>query len=133
EALINCQKSKASVLTKTLAKTILSKKTKNRIIPQEELPNNYEEQPTLNRTESKHISAIVQRKDERLYLPGRIIHFYSTRDAAVYSRYLSYKPRFAQREEFLDIIVHPRMILDHFPVAFRSAINYCVENYQSDC
>lgn len=136
EALDKCNRNKLRVLTMTLAQTL----TKRRIafhsmssrtpalIDDSLLPvtdTQIETDPSIS-----HI-VLTNRSNERqhLVMPGTIIHLYSTSRVGLFSRKISYRACMSTYNQFNQLIVHPRMWLDHFPASYGTALADVIENY----
>jgi sn1-specific diacylglycerol lipase len=135
EALDKCNRNKLRILTMTLARTL----TKRRITfhsrssrTQTLMDDSLLPQATQIDVDPS-ISQIVvtNRSNERehLVMPGTIIHLYSTSRVGLFSRKISYRACLSTYNQFAQLIVHPRMWLDHFPASYSTALEDVIERY----
>jgi hypothetical protein len=135
DALNKCNRSKSRVLTMTLVQTITKRRQAFRSISSrtQELLDDALIPPTTRGNVDPSISQIVlsNRSNERVHLvmPGTIIHLYSTNRVGLFSRRISYRACMSTYDKFSQLIVHPRMWLDHFPTSYTTALTNAIENY----
>ncbi|CAF0847048.1 unnamed protein product [Didymodactylos carnosus] len=137
-ALNTCHKSKLTVLTKTLFKTAIKsqrtfyddQQTIHSAVTQHEIVSMPSEDETTSTTHMIQSPSVIFSQSERLVLPGTIVHLYSTDSITFYTQKISYNARLANYDEFFNIIVHPRMMIDHFPSSYKTGLQDCVENYE---
>jgi len=138
EALDKCNRNKTRILTMTLARILTKRQrafhsTNSRTQPlldESLLP------PATTIDVNPVISQIVltNRSNERVHLvmPGTIIHLYSTNRVGLFSRKISYRACMSTYNQFAQLIVHPRMWLDHFPASYSTALADVIENYDQN-
>jgi pimeloyl-ACP methyl ester carboxylesterase len=135
EVLDKCKFNKMRVLTMTLVHTLSKRRqafhsTSSRTQSLLDDPLS----PSLTTTgATSAVSQIVitHRSGERqhLIMPGTIIHLFSTNRVGLFSRRISYRAYMSTYENFSQLIVHPRMWLDHFPASYSTALTDVIENY----
>jgi sn1-specific diacylglycerol lipase len=136
DALNKCNRSKIRVLTMTLAHTLTKRRqafhsmnSRTQVLMDESLL------PAVTTIDvDSSISQIVStnrsnNEREHLVMPGTIIHLYSTNRVGLFSRRISYRACMSTYNQFAQLIVHPRMWLDHFPASYSTALTDAIENY----
>jgi len=135
DALDKCNRSKIRILTMTLVQTLTKRQQAfhsmnsgtQALINESLLPSiaGTDIDPTISQI------VLTNRSNERehLVMPGTIIHLYSTSRVRLFSRRISYRACMSTYNQFSELIVHPRMLLDHFPASYSKALTDVIEHY----
>ncbi|UJR34101.1 hypothetical protein I4U23_021511 [Adineta vaga] len=140
DALDKCNRNKMRVLTMTLVETLrkrrqafhsMNSRTQT-LIDDSLLPSNTIETTNTEATVTQIV--LTRRSGERqhLVMPGTIIHLYSTHRVGLFSRKISYRACMSAYNHFSQLIVHPRMWLDHFPASYNTALTDAINNYDQN-
>lgn len=136
DALSKSNRNKVQILTMTLVQTLSKRRQAFRsmhsqtpALLDDSLVSSFSD---INPTST--IAEIVQTDDltgprGHLILPGTIIHLFSTSRVRLFSKRMSYRAYMSTYDQFSQLIVHPRMWLDHFPASYANALSYVIENY----
>lgn len=138
DALDKCNRNKISVLTMTLMHTLRKRRQAfhsvnsrtSTLIDDSLLP-----QATTSTSDMAISELVVPGRAgdrERLVMPGTIVHLYSTNRVGLFSRKISYAACMSSYDRFSQLIVHPRMWLDHFPASYSTALTDVIEHYLPD-
>ncbi|CAF2726589.1 unnamed protein product [Rotaria sp. Silwood2] len=138
DALNKYNRNKICLLTMTLARTIAKRRQTFHSI-------NYQTQTLIddalsNSTTTVDVNSslsqlvVTHHSNEHVHLvmPGTIIHLYSTHRVGLFSRGVSYRAGITTYDQFFQLIVHPRMWLDHFPASYGRALANVIENYDQN-
>jgi len=135
DALDKCNRNKFRILTRTLVKALTKRQQAfHSISSRTQTSINDTLLPlatAINIDSSVSQIVITNRSTERehLVMPGTIIHLYSTNRVGIFSRKISYRACMSTYDQFAELIVHPRMWLDHFPASYSTALTDVIENY----
>jgi sn1-specific diacylglycerol lipase len=135
DALDKCNRSKIRILTMTLVQTLTKRQQTfhsmnsgtQALISESLLPSlaGTDIDPTI----SQIVLTNHSNEREHLVMPGTIIHLYSTSRVGLFSRRISYRACMSTYNQFSELIVHPRMWLDHFPASYSKALTDVIEHY----
>ncbi|CAF3532847.1 unnamed protein product [Rotaria sordida] len=136
DALSKCNRNKIRLLTMTLARTLIkrgqtfhSRNNRTQSLIDNSVTNSIipiDANPSISQLVLTHHSG----ERVHLVLPGTIIHLYSTDRVGLFSRGISYRAGITTYDQFFQLIVHPRMWLDHFPASYSTALADIIENYE---
>ncbi|CAF0772252.1 unnamed protein product [Rotaria sordida] len=136
DALSKCNRNKIRLLTMTLARTLIkrgqtfhSRNNRTQSLIDNSVTNSIiptDVNPSISQLVLTHHSG----ERVHLVLPGTIIHLYSTDRVGLFSRGISYRAGITTYDQFFQLIVHPRMWLDHFPASYSTALADIIENYE---
>lgn len=138
EALDKCNRNKIRVLTMTLFSTLRKRRQAfHSFSSQSQTQMNDALLPTTTDIDTHSTIAelvLTNRSNERehLVMPGTIIHLYSTNRIGLFSRKISYGACMSTYNRFAQLIVHPRMWLDHFPASYSTALADVIEHYDQN-
>jgi hypothetical protein len=121
DALNKCNQNKLCILTKTLIRTLFKRQQVFH-----SMNNNNSNSPMI----TLNINSINQH--EYLVMPGTIIHLYSIDRVGLFTRKTSYRACISSYNQFSQLIVHPRMLFDHFPASYNIALTDVIENYDEN-
>ena len=135
-ALNTCNRNKTRVLTMTLAQTLSKRRQTFHSMNSRTQPLldgnalTTSITPELVDSTTSHIVIGAHGHDRKhLVIPGTIVHLYSTGRVGLFSRRISYRACLSTYNQFSQLIVHPRMWLDHFPATYSTALTHVIENY----
>lgn len=135
DALHTCNRSKIRVLTMTFAKALTNRRQafhsmnhQSQTLIDDSLTNSITTADP-NSTIAQIALATHPRERVRLVIPGTVVHLYSTDRVGLFSRKISYRAGITSYNQFSQLIVHPRMWLDHFPASYSTALAAVIENY----
>ena len=128
EALDKCNRNKVRILTMTLVQTLSKRRqafhsTNSRtqtLLNDSLLPSTT--QIDIDPSISQIVLTDRSHDREPLVMPGTIVHLYSVDRIGLFSRKISYRAYMATYNQFFQLIVHPRMWLDHFPASYSTAL-----------
>jgi sn1-specific diacylglycerol lipase len=135
EALDKYNRNKLRILTMTLVQTLTKRRQAFHSISSRTQPLIDDSLlPTVTEIEGDStISQILltnrSNQREHLVMPGTIIHLYSINRVGLFSRKISYRACISTYNQFDQLIVHPRMWLDHFPASYSKALTDAIDNY----
>ena len=140
-ALEKCNRNKMSVLTMTLVQTLSKRRQafhsmsgRTQTISDDSLLSPTTTTVTINPDPAVSQLVLSHRSGNRqhLVMPGTIIHLYSTNRVGLFSRKISYRACMSSYDQFSQLIVHPRMWLDHFPASYSTALTDVIDNYDQN-
>ncbi|CAF0989765.1 unnamed protein product [Rotaria sp. Silwood1] len=135
DALNKCNRSKLRLLTMTLARTLIKRQQTFRSMSYQtetlidDTVSNSATTANINESISQIVLTHHSGERAHLVMPGTIIHLYSTHRVGLFSRGVSYRAGITTYNQFSQLIVHPRMWLDHFPASYSTALADVIENY----
>ena len=138
DALDKCNRSKIRVLTMTLFHTLRKRRQAfhsfssggQSRMDDALLPSTGEME--INSSIAELVLTNRSNEREHLIMPGTIIHLYSTNRVGLFSRRISYGACMSSYNQFAQLIVHPRMWLDHFPASYSTALADVIEHYDQN-
>lgn len=138
ETLDKCNRSKIRVLTMTLFSTLRKRRQAFHSFSShgQARMNDALLPSTTDIDTNPSIAELVltNRSNERehLVMPGTIVHLYSKNRIGLFSRKISYGACMSTYNRFAQLIVHPRMWLDHFPASYSTALADVIEHHDQN-
>ncbi|CAF0964086.1 unnamed protein product [Adineta steineri] len=134
DALDKCNRNKLRILTMTLFGTLRKRRQTFHSVNSQTpalMDESFSPSTTLNIDSTISELVLNQTPADRAHLimPGTIIHLYSINRVGLFSRKISYRACMSTYNRFSQLIVHPRMWLDHFPASYATALADVIENY----
>lgn len=142
DALDKCNRNKMRILTMTLVQALTKRRQAfhsmdsrtQALLSDSLLPSVPATTTTIDINSTLSQIVLTNRSGERehLVIPGTIIHLYSANRVGLFSRRISYRACMSTYNQFTQLIVHPRMWLDHFPASYSTALTDVIENYDQN-
>jgi hypothetical protein len=126
DALNKCNRHKLRVLTTTLVRTLTKRR---QVFHSMNSETEIISTPNIDSIISQIVLTNHSTERAHLVIPGTIVHLFSTDPVRIFTRQTSYRACLSTYNQFGQFIVHPRMLLDHFPASYSTALTHVIENY----